>query len=65
MKKINVLTNVFIVALVAVLACSINNESGLEPNTDMLSLEEIKLLASRFPDNIKQVSVYNGDKLVA
>lgn len=29
------------------------------------SLEEIKLLASRFPDNIKQVSVYNGDKLVA
>lgn len=44
MKKINVLTNVLIVALVAGLACSINNESGLEPNTDMLSLEEIKLI---------------------
>lgn len=33
MKKIAVLTNVLIVALVAGLACSINNESGLEPNT--------------------------------
>lgn len=29
------------------------------------SLEEIRLLASRFPDNIKQVSVYKGEKLVA
>lgn len=29
------------------------------------SLEEIKLLAGRFPDEIKQVSVYYNDKLVA
>ncbi len=29
------------------------------------TLEEIKLLASRFPESIKQVSVYHRDKLVA
>lgn len=29
------------------------------------TLEEIKLLAARFPEAIKQVSVYHGDKLVA
>ncbi|MGR7812169.1 GNAT family N-acetyltransferase [Lacinutrix undariae] len=29
------------------------------------SLEEIKLLASRFPENIKHVSVYNDGKIVA
>ncbi|MEP5340504.1 MAG: GNAT family N-acetyltransferase [Algibacter sp.] len=29
------------------------------------SLEEIKLLASRFPENIKQINVYKEDKLVA
>ena len=29
------------------------------------SLEEIKLLASRFPESIKQVSVYHKEKLVA
>lgn len=29
------------------------------------SLEEIKLLASRFPENIKQVSIYKDNKIVA
>lgn len=29
------------------------------------SLEEIKLLANRFPDHIKQVSIYNGNNIVA
>ncbi len=29
------------------------------------SLEEIKLLAEKFPDNIQQVNVYKGNKLVA
>ena len=31
----------------------------------MHSVEEITLLASRFPDNIKQFSVYAGDDIVA
>ncbi|MDC7996136.1 GNAT family N-acetyltransferase [Altibacter sp. HG106] len=33
--------------------------------TPVHSLDEIRLLAHRFPNNIKQVSVYKGDELVA
>jgi len=45
-----------------VLEPNLKRKHGIAP---VHSLEEIKLLASRFPDNIKQVSVYDGDKIVA
>ena len=43
MKKFTIALQVLFVALIASLACSVNNESGIEPNTGKLSLEEVKL----------------------
>ena len=43
----------------------IPNLSERYKTTPVHSLEEIKLLASRFPKNIRQVNVYKGDHIVA
>lgn len=43
----------------------IPNLSGKHDVSPVHTLEEIKLLASRFPENIFQVSAYKGDKIVA
>lgn len=45
-----------------ILIPNLKQKHGIAP---VHSLDEIKLLASRFPDNIKQVSVYKEDKMVA
>lgn len=45
-----------------ILIPNLKNKHGINP---VHSLEEITLLASRFPDNIKQVSVYKEDTIVA
>ncbi len=45
-----------------VLIPNLKNKHGIAP---VHSLEEIKLLAARFPANIKQVNVYKDDKVVA
>ncbi|MGB0896758.1 MAG: GNAT family N-acetyltransferase [Flavobacteriaceae bacterium] len=45
-----------------ILVPNLNNKHQVNP---VHSLEEIKLLASNFPENIKQVNVYKGEKLVA
>ena len=45
-----------------ILIPNLKRKHGIAP---VHSLDEIKLLASRFPDNIKQVSVYKDDKMVA
>jgi hypothetical protein len=45
-----------------VLIPNLKNKHGIAP---VHSLEEIKLLAARFPENIKQVNVYKDDKVVA
>lgn len=45
-----------------VLIPNLERKHGVKP---VHSLEEIKLLASRFPDHIKQVSVYKDHKIVA
>ncbi len=45
-----------------ILIPQLSEKHGAKP---VHSLEEIKLLASRFPESIKQVSVYHKEKLVA
>lgn len=45
-----------------VLVPNLKNKHGIAP---VHSLEEIKMLAARFPRNIKQINVYKGDKVVA
>lgn len=45
-----------------VLIPNLKNKHGIAP---IHSLDEIKLLAARFPGNIKQVNVYKDDKVVA
>jgi hypothetical protein len=45
-----------------VLIPNLYKKHGIAP---VHSLEEIKLLAARFPRNIQQVNVYKGDKVVA
>lgn len=45
-----------------ILIPQLSEKHGAKP---VHSLEEIKLLASRFPESIKQVSVYRKEKLVA
>lgn len=45
-----------------ILIPNLKQKHGIAP---VHSLEEIKLLASRFPENIKQVSVYKDDRMVA
>jgi len=45
-----------------VLIPNLKNKHGIAP---VHSLEEIKMLAGRFPANIKQVNVYKDDKVVA
>lgn len=45
-----------------VLIPNLNKKHGIEP---VHSLEEIELLASRFPNNIKQVNIYKDGKVVA
>ncbi|MBC3844829.1 GNAT family N-acetyltransferase [Winogradskyella echinorum] len=45
-----------------VLIPNLKNKHGINP---VHSLEEIELLASRFPNNIKQVNIYKGDTVVA
>lgn len=45
-----------------VLIPNLKNKHGINP---VHSLEEIELLASRFPNNIKQVNIYKGETVVA
>jgi hypothetical protein len=45
-----------------ILIPNLKNKHGVAP---VHSLSEIKLLADRFPDNIKQISVYKENKIVA
>lgn len=45
-----------------VLIPNLKNKHGIAP---VHSLDEIKMLAARFPANIKQVNVYKDDKVVA
>ncbi|EDM42945.1 hypothetical protein SCB49_01537 [unidentified eubacterium SCB49] len=45
-----------------VLIPNLKNKHGISP---VHSLDEIKLLAARFPNNIKQVNIYKDDKVVA
>ena len=45
-----------------VLIPNLNKKHGVNP---VHSLDEIKLLANRFPNNIKQISVYKNDKIIA
>lgn len=45
-----------------VLIPNLENKHGVKP---VHSLEEIELLASRFPNNIKQVNIYKDGKVVA
>ena len=45
-----------------VLIPNLNKKHGIKP---VHSLDEIKLLASRFPKNIYQISIYKDDKIVA
>lgn len=45
-----------------ILIPNLKNKHGVSP---VHTVEEIKLLASRFPDNIQQVNVYKDEKIVA
>lgn len=45
-----------------ILIPNLKNKHGVSP---VHTLEEIQLLASRFPDNIQQVNVYKNNKIVA